>query len=270
MMVGELVGARLLAHAGSLVNLAKYPASTVQILGAEKALFRALKQSTDTPKYGLIYHAAFVTAASQPNKARIARSLACKTALATRIDAFTTIARAGERPDEMKNDKEETEVLDEETWQKQSQMHAGSFLGKLQSRIDKLEQRKTIKKNKKGDFSFFIFLTANGKNNYCFVCDFLFLILKKTSKKRKREEMEDDQKIKEEDSISGPPTKKKRTQEPVEEAASKSKKKSKKEKEEAEASEQPPAQEEQVQTEEITEEAPKKKKQKKKKTEQQE
>lgn len=39
-MVGELVGARLIAHAGSLINLAKHPASTVQILGAEKALFR--------------------------------------------------------------------------------------------------------------------------------------------------------------------------------------------------------------------------------------
>ena len=42
-MVGELVGARLISHAGSLMNLAKQPASTVQILGAEKALFRALK-----------------------------------------------------------------------------------------------------------------------------------------------------------------------------------------------------------------------------------
>jgi len=56
-MVGELVGARLIAHAGSLMNLAKHPASTVQILGAEKALFRALKTKHDTPKYGLIYHA---------------------------------------------------------------------------------------------------------------------------------------------------------------------------------------------------------------------
>ena len=42
-LVGELVGARLIAHAGSLISLAKAPASTVQILGAEKALFRALK-----------------------------------------------------------------------------------------------------------------------------------------------------------------------------------------------------------------------------------
>merc|ERR1719393_1036386 len=59
-MVGELVGARLIAHAGSLMNLAKQPASTVQILGAEKALFRALKAKHDTPKYGLIYHASLV------------------------------------------------------------------------------------------------------------------------------------------------------------------------------------------------------------------
>lgn len=55
-LVGELVGARLISHAGSLTNLAKHPASTVQILGAEKALFRALKTKHDTPKYGLIYH----------------------------------------------------------------------------------------------------------------------------------------------------------------------------------------------------------------------
>ena len=59
-LVGELVGARLIAHAGSLMNLAKYPASTVQILGAEKALFRALKTKGNTPKYGLIFHSTFI------------------------------------------------------------------------------------------------------------------------------------------------------------------------------------------------------------------
>ena len=48
-MVGELVGARLIAHAGSLLSLAKQPASTVQILGAEKALFRALKTKQSAP-----------------------------------------------------------------------------------------------------------------------------------------------------------------------------------------------------------------------------
>jgi nucleolar protein 58 len=59
-LVGDLVGARLISHAGSLINLAKHPASTLQILGAEKALFRALKTKKDTPKYGLIYHAQLV------------------------------------------------------------------------------------------------------------------------------------------------------------------------------------------------------------------
>ncbi|XP_059617282.1 nucleolar protein 58 [Phlebotomus argentipes] len=87
-LVGESVGARLISHAGSLVNLAKHPASTVQILGAEKALFRALKAKKDTPKYGLIYHAQLVGQASAKNKGKISRSLAAKAALATRVDAF--------------------------------------------------------------------------------------------------------------------------------------------------------------------------------------
>lgn len=55
LLTGELVGAKLISSAGTLLNLAKHPASTVQILGAEKALFRALKTKHNTPKYGLIY-----------------------------------------------------------------------------------------------------------------------------------------------------------------------------------------------------------------------
>ena len=80
-MVGELVGARLIAHAGSLLNLAKYPASTVQILGAEKALFRALKTKHDTPKYGHLYHASVVGQSSGKNKGKMSRVLAAKTSL---------------------------------------------------------------------------------------------------------------------------------------------------------------------------------------------
>nr|XP_032813120.1 nucleolar protein 58 [Petromyzon marinus] len=87
-MVGELVGARLVAHAGSLLNLAKHPASTVQILGAEKALFRALKTQHDTPKYGLIYHASLVGQTTPKNKGKISRMLAAKSALAIRYDAL--------------------------------------------------------------------------------------------------------------------------------------------------------------------------------------
>ncbi|KAG7208567.1 hypothetical protein KM043_014780 [Ampulex compressa] len=87
-LVGELVGARLISHAGSLINLAKHPASTVQILGAEKALFRALKTKKDTPKYGLIYHAQLVGQSSTKNKGKMSRMLAAKASLCTRVDAL--------------------------------------------------------------------------------------------------------------------------------------------------------------------------------------
>merc|ERR1711917_41270 len=88
-LIGDTVGARLISHAGSLTNLAKYPASTVQILGAEKALFRALKTKGNTPKYGLIFHSSFIGRAGAKNKGRISRYLANKCSIASRIDCFT-------------------------------------------------------------------------------------------------------------------------------------------------------------------------------------
>jgi nucleolar protein 56 len=90
-LIGDVVGARLISHAGSLVNLAKCPASTVQILGAEKALFRALKTRGNTPKYGLIFHSSFIGRASAKNKGRISRYLANKCSIASRIDAFSDV-----------------------------------------------------------------------------------------------------------------------------------------------------------------------------------
>merc|ERR1719438_461963 len=89
MLIGEIIGARLISHAGSLTNLAKYPASTVQILGAEKALFRALKKKGNTPKYGLIFHSSFIGRAAAKNKGRISRFLANKCTIASRIDCFS-------------------------------------------------------------------------------------------------------------------------------------------------------------------------------------
>merc|ERR1712113_902570 len=88
-LIGDTVGARLISHAGSLTNLAKCPASTVQILGAEKALFRALKTKGNTPKYGLIFHSSFIGRAGAKNKGRISRYLANKCSIASRIDAFS-------------------------------------------------------------------------------------------------------------------------------------------------------------------------------------
>jgi len=98
-LIGEQVGARLISHAGSLTNLAKAPASTIQILGAEKALFRALKTKGNTPKYGLIFHSTFIGRAGAKNKGRISRYLANKCAIASRVDSFAdfTTSKFGEK-----------------------------------------------------------------------------------------------------------------------------------------------------------------------------
>lgn len=88
-LIGEVIGARLISHAGSLTNLSKQAASTVQILGAEKALFRALKTKGNTPKYGLIYNSGFIAKASPKNKGRISRYLANKCSIASRIDNYS-------------------------------------------------------------------------------------------------------------------------------------------------------------------------------------
>ncbi|KYR02975.1 NOP5 family protein [Tieghemostelium lacteum] len=86
-LVGDRIGSRLIARAGSLTSLAKYPASTVQILGAEKALFRAIKSRGKTPKYGIIFNSGFISNAPK-HKGRIARCLANKITIASRIDCF--------------------------------------------------------------------------------------------------------------------------------------------------------------------------------------
>ena len=98
-LVGDLIGARLIAHAGSLLSLSKHPASTVQVLGAEKALFRAMKAKSNTPKYGLLYHANMVGKSHSKFKGKISRVLAAKLALSIRVDALgedqdATVARA--------------------------------------------------------------------------------------------------------------------------------------------------------------------------------
>lgn len=88
-LIGEIVGSKLIAHAGGLTNLSKYPASTIQILGAEKALFRALKTKGKTPKYGLIFNSTFIGRAGTKNKGKISRYLANKCAIAARVDSFS-------------------------------------------------------------------------------------------------------------------------------------------------------------------------------------
>jgi nucleolar protein 56 len=87
-IAGALLGARLIAIAGSLRNLAMRPASTIQVLGAEKALFRSLKTGARPPKHGLIFQHTLLHDAKRWQRGKIARALAGKLAIAARADAF--------------------------------------------------------------------------------------------------------------------------------------------------------------------------------------
>jgi len=88
-LAGTLIGAKILAIVGSLERLIKMPASTVQILGAEKALFQHLKTGSKPPKYGLLYQHPMVKKARPDHKGKVARMLAAKLSLALKVDYFT-------------------------------------------------------------------------------------------------------------------------------------------------------------------------------------
>jgi nucleolar protein 56 len=87
-IVGAALSARLISIAGSLDNLAKMPASTLQVLGAEKALFRSLKTGARPPKHGVIFQHTAIHQAPRWQRGKIARALSGKLSIAARIDAF--------------------------------------------------------------------------------------------------------------------------------------------------------------------------------------
>ncbi len=87
-IAGALLGARLIAISGGLENLAKRPASTMQVLGAEKALFRSIKTGARPPKHGLIFQHTLLHDAKRWQRGKIARAIAGKLAIAIRADAF--------------------------------------------------------------------------------------------------------------------------------------------------------------------------------------
>ena len=87
-IAGALIGAKLLSIAGSIRRMAMLPASTIQLLGAEKALFRHMTTGAKPPKFGVIINHPLVTKAKKPDKGRVARSLADKISLGAKIDFF--------------------------------------------------------------------------------------------------------------------------------------------------------------------------------------
>jgi len=88
-LVGPTIIAKLLALAGSLERLAKLPASTIQVIGAEKALFRHLRTGAKPPKHGVIFQVPEIRYAPKKLRGKIARALATKLAIAAKADAFT-------------------------------------------------------------------------------------------------------------------------------------------------------------------------------------
>ncbi|XP_041637433.1 nucleolar protein 58 isoform X1 [Cheilinus undulatus] len=242
-MVGELVGARLISHAGSLLNLAKHPASTVQILGAEKALFRALKTRKDTPKYGLIYHASLVGQTAAKNKGKISRMLAAKSALAIRYDALGEDTNAEMGVENRAKLEARLRQLEEKG------IRRISGAGKAMARADKYQHKSEVRMyDPSGDST-----------------------IPSTSKKRKFEEMAEQEEAAEEPvtpvAKSKKPKKEAVKEEEVEEEAAteeppKKKKKKKKDKAEEAEVEEPKEEEEEVAVSESTEKKKKKKKKK--------
>jgi nucleolar protein 56 len=92
---GATIGARLISKAGGLEKLARMPASKIQILGAEKALYRALRSGSRPPKHGIIFQHQLVHSAPKWQRGKIARSLASKIAIAARIDAYRGEQQSG-------------------------------------------------------------------------------------------------------------------------------------------------------------------------------
>lgn len=99
-LVGPLIGARLIRLAGGLIELSRLPSSTIQVLGAEKALFLALKKKGRTPKHGVIFQHILVHSSPKWLRGKIARALAGKITIAARVDAFSGALVA----DKLKND----------------------------------------------------------------------------------------------------------------------------------------------------------------------
>jgi len=85
---GAITGAKLIEHAGSLKRLSEMPASTIQVLGAEKALFRHMKTGSKPPRHGVIVHHPLIAKSADKMHGKIARALSDKISIAAKVDYF--------------------------------------------------------------------------------------------------------------------------------------------------------------------------------------
>lgn len=146
-LLGASLGAKLIAHIGSIKQLATYPASVIQIMGAEKAIFRHLKTGERPPKHGLIFQHPQVRGAKWWNRGKVARTLALKITLAVRKDVFS-----GEYdPNIAKDFLEKVEKIEKENPfpKKTKQRRANERENEKANRKGKSKKYKGNKKNKK-------------------------------------------------------------------------------------------------------------------------
>jgi len=151
-----LVGARLISKAGSLRRLAFSSASTIQILGAEKALFRALKSGARPPKHGLLFQHPMVHSAPKWQRGKIARAVASKVAIAARIDLYrhsgkdeSILSRLEHRIAEIK-EKYKEPISEKERNRKYNQHIQRQQQHQQEARKGKLNKSKRRVKNKFG------------------------------------------------------------------------------------------------------------------------
>ena len=133
-ILGATVGARILRKAGSLKRVATLPASTIQVLGAEKALFRSLKTGSQPPKHGLLFQHAMVHAAPRWQRGKVARAIAAKAVIAARVDVYgkglneTLLEKLNIRVDEI--GKKYEKPVEREPMPEQKKYARESFRGK--------------------------------------------------------------------------------------------------------------------------------------------
>ncbi|MFB6204350.1 MAG: NOP5/NOP56 family protein [Candidatus Nanohaloarchaea archaeon] len=106
-LLGPLLTARLLSLAGGLEDMAKKPSSTVQMLGAEKALFRYLRGEGTPPKHGILFQHEFISSLPDSERGKMARFLANKAVIAARLDAYGDKEKGGELREECRDKYEE-------------------------------------------------------------------------------------------------------------------------------------------------------------------
>ncbi len=132
-ILGAAVGARILSRAGSIKRLASFPSSTIQVMGAERALFRSLKTGSRPPKHGLLFQHAMVHAAPRWQRGKIARAIAAKAVVAARVDVYgeglnqTLLEKLNVRIDEIGKRYEHPSERENDLGRDDSRGHSGGY-----------------------------------------------------------------------------------------------------------------------------------------------